>query len=124
MSALLGKVAFITGAGSGIGRGTALRLAREGADICIPDIDQDGARETADYVTQLGRRALVLKANVASQVQIQKAALGERHADVATSLCNLGSMCDAEGKYADALVFYEQALEIYRATLGDKHVSA
>ncbi len=74
MSALLGKVAFITGAGSGIGRGTALRLAREGADICIPDIDQDGARETADYVTQLGRRALVLKANVASQVQIQKAA--------------------------------------------------
>ena len=74
MSALLGKVAFITGAGSGIGRGTALRLAQEGADICIPDIDQDGARETADYVTQLGRRALVLKANVASQVQIQKAA--------------------------------------------------
>jgi len=74
MSALLGKVAFITGAGSGIGRGTALRLAREGADICIPDIDREGAQETADYVTQLGRRALVLKANVASQVQIQQAA--------------------------------------------------
>lgn len=74
MSALIGKVAFVTGAGSGIGRGTALRLAREGADICIPDIDQEGARETADHVTQLGRRALVLKANVASQVQIQQAA--------------------------------------------------
>ena len=51
-----------------------MRLARDGADICIPDIDQDGARQTADYVTQLGRRALVLKANVASQVQIQRAA--------------------------------------------------
>ena len=71
---LHGKVAFITGGGSGIGRGTALRLARDGADVCIPDIDQDGARETADLVTQLGRRALVLKANVASQVQIQAAA--------------------------------------------------
>lgn len=74
MSALLGKVAFITGAGSGIGRGVALRLAREGADICIPDIDQDGANVTADLVTQLGRKSLVLKANVASHVQIQAAA--------------------------------------------------
>ncbi|MBM4202637.1 MAG: SDR family oxidoreductase [Gammaproteobacteria bacterium] len=74
MSQLIGKVAFITGAGSGIGRGIALRLAREGADICIPDIDQDGARMTADLVTQLGRQALVLKANVASHMQIQTAA--------------------------------------------------
>ncbi len=73
MSQLIGKVAFITGAGSGIGRGVALRLAREGADICIPDVDQDGANMTADLVTQLGRQALVLKANVASQVQIQAA---------------------------------------------------
>jgi NAD(P)-dependent dehydrogenase (short-subunit alcohol dehydrogenase family) len=74
MSSLAGKVAFITGAGSGIGRGVAERLAREGADICIPDIDQEGARVTADLVTQLGRKALVVKANVASQVQIQAAA--------------------------------------------------
>ena len=57
-------------------------------------------------------------------LQIRKAALGDRHADVAKSLLGLGSVCREEGKYADALVFFEQALEIYRATLGDKHVSA
>ena len=48
MSDLLGKVAFVTGAGSGIGRGIAERLAREGADICIPDIDTEGAEMTAN----------------------------------------------------------------------------
>jgi len=42
-----GKVAFITGAGSGIGRGIAVRLASEGANICIVDVDADGAEETA-----------------------------------------------------------------------------
>ncbi len=74
MAALTGKVAFVTGGGSGIGRGIAERLAREGADVCIPDIDSDGAEQTANLVTQLGRRAHVVKANTASQVQMQKAA--------------------------------------------------
>lgn len=74
MTSLLGKVAFVTGGGSGIGRGIAVRLAREGADVCIPDIDTEGAEETANLVTQVGRRAHVVKANTASQVQIQRAA--------------------------------------------------
>ena len=74
MSALLGKVAFITGAGSGIGRGSAERLAREGADICILDLDEEGAEMTANLVTQLGRRAHVVKANVASAANMQRAA--------------------------------------------------
>ena len=74
MSDLRGKVAFITGAGYGIGRGIAERLARDGADVFIADIDQDGAEMTANLVTQLGRRAVVVKANVASKVQMQAAA--------------------------------------------------
>ncbi len=74
MANLKGKVAFITGAGSGIGRGIAERLARDGADVFIADIDVDGAQLTANLVTQLGRRAAVVKANVASQVQMQQAA--------------------------------------------------
>ncbi len=74
MSDLKGKVAFITGAGSGIGRGIAERLARDGADIFIADIDTDGAEMTANLVTQLGRRAVVTKANVASKAQMQAAA--------------------------------------------------
>lgn len=73
MSTLTGKVAFITGAGSGIGRGTAERLAREGADICIVDFDEEGAQMTANLVTQLGRRAHVVKANVAAAAALEKA---------------------------------------------------
>ncbi|MEN9805550.1 MAG: hypothetical protein RL756_58 [Pseudomonadota bacterium] len=73
MTQLLGKVAFITGAGSGIGRGIAERLAREGADICIADIDLPGAEATADLVRQFGRRALVVKANVAAPAQLAQA---------------------------------------------------
>ncbi len=71
---LEGKVAFITGAGSGIGRGTAVRLARDGANICIADIDMDGAEETASMVREFGRDAITVKMNVVSQPQVQSAA--------------------------------------------------
>jgi glucose 1-dehydrogenase len=74
MSTLTGKVAFVTGGGSGIGRGCAERLAREGADVFITDIDTEGAEMTANLVTQLGRQAVVVKANVASKAHMQKAA--------------------------------------------------
>jgi NAD(P)-dependent dehydrogenase (short-subunit alcohol dehydrogenase family) len=74
MAVFEGKVAWITGAGSGIGRGTAERLARDGADICISDIDLEGAEETADRVRSAGRKAHVVQTNVASLEQVQRAA--------------------------------------------------
>jgi NAD(P)-dependent dehydrogenase (short-subunit alcohol dehydrogenase family) len=74
MGTLDGKVALITGAGSGIGRGTAIRLARDGADVCVVDIDEAGAAETASSVREFGRDAVVVRANVASKAQVQEAA--------------------------------------------------
>ena len=74
MADLSGKAALVTGAGFGIGRGTAERLARDGADICVVDIDGEGAEHTASTVREFGREALVVKANVASPRQIQEAA--------------------------------------------------
>ena len=68
------RVALITGSGSGIGRGAAVRLARDGVNICIADIDTEGAEETASMVREFGREALVVRCNVASIDQVQSAA--------------------------------------------------
>ncbi len=48
-----GKVAMITGSGSGIGRATALIMAERGADLVIQDINEKGANETAEKVKAL-----------------------------------------------------------------------
>ncbi len=57
---LLGKVAIVTGAGQGIGRAIALRLAREGADVAVVDVNGATADETAAAVRAAGRRAVAL----------------------------------------------------------------
>ena len=52
-----GRVAIVTGAGRGIGRATALRLARDGAAVVVNDIDGDPAAETVELITQQGGQA-------------------------------------------------------------------
>ena len=105
MADLAGKVAFITGAGSGIGQGTALRLARDGADVCIAEIDLDAAEETASMVREFGRSAQIVRCNVASRDQVQEAAdacvseLGGLHIAVANAgIGRGGSVLDMELK--------------------------
>ena len=79
---LEGKVALITGTGSqtGIGKAVAILLAKEGCDIISTDIDIEGAQQTADEVKALGRKAIAVKADVASKEEVGemvKAALKE-----------------------------------------------
>jgi len=79
---LQGQVAIVTGAGRGIGRATALELARLGADIVIAELDAGGADKTAALVKDLGRRAVVVPTDVtkrtdlATMVERTRAALG------------------------------------------------
>jgi NAD(P)-dependent dehydrogenase (short-subunit alcohol dehydrogenase family) len=61
---LTGKVALITGAGSGIGRETALLFAREGAAIAVAELDMKAGERTAAEIQQAGGRAIALKADV------------------------------------------------------------
>jgi NAD(P)-dependent dehydrogenase (short-subunit alcohol dehydrogenase family) len=61
---LQGKTAIVTGAGEGIGRAIALRLASEGADIAIADINTATAGSTASEIKAMGRRALATKVDV------------------------------------------------------------
>jgi len=79
---LQGQVAIITGGGRGIGRATALELARMGADVVVAELDKPGAERTAGEVTALGRRALALPTDVtrrpdlAAMVERTRAAFG------------------------------------------------
>jgi NAD(P)-dependent dehydrogenase (short-subunit alcohol dehydrogenase family) len=59
-----GKVAFVTGASSGIGRATALAFARAGADVVVVDVQGDGGHRTTEAVQELGRRALFVRCDV------------------------------------------------------------
>ncbi|KAA3638897.1 MAG: SDR family NAD(P)-dependent oxidoreductase [Proteobacteria bacterium] len=67
------KVALITGAGQGIGRAIALRLANDGADIAIVDLNEKNMQAVADEVRKLGRKATAFKANVAKRDEVYAA---------------------------------------------------
>lgn len=65
-----GKVALVTGAGQGIGRAIALRLAEDGADIAIVDVKEETMKSVADEVRAVGRKATTFKANVAERDEV------------------------------------------------------
>jgi NAD(P)-dependent dehydrogenase (short-subunit alcohol dehydrogenase family) len=68
-----GKVAFVTGAGSGIGRETALAFSREGAAVVVTDRSEDGNKETAGLVEQAGGEVLALACDVTSEADVAAA---------------------------------------------------
>jgi NAD(P)-dependent dehydrogenase (short-subunit alcohol dehydrogenase family) len=59
-----GKVAFVTGAGSGIGHATALAFARASASVTVADVSEQGSRETVHLIEEQGGRALAVKCDV------------------------------------------------------------
>ena len=64
-----GKVALVTGAGSGLGAESARRLAREGAAVVLTDISADAGQAVADGIAEAGGKALFLTQNVADQAR-------------------------------------------------------
>ncbi len=60
---LAGRIALVTGAANGIGRASALRLAREGADLALVDREGDRLQEVAGAITENGRQALAITAD-------------------------------------------------------------
>jgi NAD(P)-dependent dehydrogenase (short-subunit alcohol dehydrogenase family) len=67
---LEGKVALVTGAGSGIGRATSLEMARNAARIAVADVNGDGGRETVDAIEKSGGEAIFVRADVTSSADV------------------------------------------------------
>lgn len=66
MKRLENKVAIITGAGSGIGKETALLFAKEGAKVTVSDINEDAGNKVVEEIKKAGGEAIFVKANSAS----------------------------------------------------------
>jgi NADP-dependent 3-hydroxy acid dehydrogenase YdfG len=92
MSAFAGKVAWVTGAGTGIGRAAALMFARDGAAVALIGRRRDKLEEVAAEIQALGGVSAVQPLDVADRAQVQKAAgqLIERFARVDILVNNAG----------------------------------
>ena len=78
---LEGKVAVVTGAARGLGRAIALKLARDGADVAVWDLNLEGVEETAALIRELGRRSVACGGNSSVAADIAEA-VARTHAEL------------------------------------------
>jgi NAD(P)-dependent dehydrogenase (short-subunit alcohol dehydrogenase family) len=106
---LLGKVALVTGGGSGIGRAASLAFAEAGAAVMVVDIDSDGGAETVAQIRHRGARADFIEADVAidKQVEAMVAATVERFGRLDCAFNNAG----IGGRWATLLDYDEQTFD-------------
>ncbi len=68
-----GKVAFVTGGASGIGRATAMAFAREGASVGVADLSEQGSRETLRMIEERGGSAIAARCDVTKAADVKEA---------------------------------------------------
>jgi 3-oxoacyl-[acyl-carrier protein] reductase len=100
MGRLEGRVAFLTGAGRGIGAATAAKLAAEGAAVAVTDMDLGPAQETADEIRSRGGQAIAIPVDVTNREQVEAAA-----ARAAQELGRLDILVALAGITRDNLLF-------------------
>jgi meso-butanediol dehydrogenase/(S,S)-butanediol dehydrogenase/diacetyl reductase len=66
------KVALVTGGATGIGRAICLKLAGEGANVAVADLDLERAKQVAEEIKKLGRQAIAIHVDVTKKYQVQK----------------------------------------------------
>ena len=103
MPQLKGKTALVTGAASGIGRASALALARAGAALCVSDINADGAEETARLISADGGQAIARRCDVTDRDEVR--------AMVAASLTAFGRLDAAVNNAGISGHFYQRLHE-------------
>ena len=87
---LEGKVAIITGGGSGMGKAQCKLFAAEGAAVCVADVDAEAGAKTVAEITEAGGRAILTPLNVTEAAQWEAAvAAAEENFGKLTTLCNI-----------------------------------
>jgi NAD(P)-dependent dehydrogenase (short-subunit alcohol dehydrogenase family) len=91
---LHGKRAIVTGGGSGIGRGVAIKLAEEGASVAVLDVNLEAAQQVARDIADRGGTALPLRVNVADEAQVEESVkeAESRFGGLDTVIANAGIM--------------------------------
>lgn len=105
-----GRVAMVTGAASGMGRATALRLAREGARLCLADVDEAGNDGTLALIRETGGEAFAVRCDVTQEASVAAAvAQTESHYGPIEVLFNNAGVEAPDGNTAElALEGWEQ----------------
>jgi len=100
---LAGKVAVITGAGSGIGKEAALLFAKEGAQIVIADLNDHSAMQTVNEIRANGHNAIYVRADVSNEADVRNLihAAEATYGKVNVMMNNAGIFPDADGSVTD-----------------------
>ena len=72
MGQLEEKVAFITGASSGIGKAAAIKLAKEGAKVALIDVKEENAKEVKENIESFGGSALILECDISKPEEVEQ----------------------------------------------------
>lgn len=100
---LKGKVGVVTGAGSGIGRATALAYAAEGARVVVSDLNEESANETRDLIVKAGGEAVSLRVDVAQEDEnealVRKAVDSFGRLDIAFNNAGIEGIISATADY-------------------------
>ena len=72
MAGLKGKSVLITGSATGIGRAIAMRLASDGGDLLLADLDLEGVERVAEQIRSMGNRCLAIRTDVTDAKSVQE----------------------------------------------------